>query len=161
MTTAYINRTYLETFFTEPQISKLLTYGYNSTTVSASLQNAKLDQLITASSDTIDSFLVNYDLPLPFTPPALAQACSYLVIKNLFAVSQQPLPEQFEAELQSQFGYLNDIKEQRLNLPGIPQNTASGVGGSVFSFESNDYEGNPQRSNQQFFSTKKTWNTLW
>lgn len=138
--TTYIDRTYLETMFTDTQVTRLLNYGHMTTTVSASIQNAKINQLITGSTDIVNSFLVpaGYDLPLASVPASIQMATAYIVIENLFGSCFQPIPESFQNQISQQYGYLNDLKNQKLILTGLSQNTATGTGGTMFKFDNGD-----------------------
>lgn len=127
---AYITQDYIKAFLSEPQIDALTSYGEN---VSGSL---KLNMLISGSSSVIDSFLVpaGYDLPLSSVPDSIQKACCYLVINDLYASAQQPIPDTFSDQISQQYAYLNLLKDKKLILPGLSQNVETGTGASTFDF---------------------------
>jgi hypothetical protein len=127
---SYITQEYVKTFLSEPQINTLIGYGEN---VSGSL---KLDMLISASSDQVDSFLVpaGYDLPLASVPESIKQATAYLVLNNLYTLSQQPIPQQMQDQVSAQYSYLNLLRDKKLILPGNEQNLDTGTGASTFDY---------------------------
>lgn len=138
---AYIDKTYLETFFSAAQIDKLLEYGEND----SSAKQAKVDLLISGSSDMIDSFLypAGYNLPLETVPNSIKKACCYLVINDLYSSANQPIPETFSDQVSQQYAFLNLLRDKKLSLNGLDQDTDIGTGASTFDF--NVTSGDPAR----------------
>ena len=136
----YIDIAYLHIFLSEPQITALAGYGEN---VSGS---QKVDLLISGSSDIIDSFLMvaGYQLPLNPVPDSIKVACAYLTLRDLYTTAQQPLPEGMTDQINSSIAYLNLLRDKKLQLDGLEQETATGTGGNLFSGVSTS-SGEPNR----------------
>lgn len=135
--TAYITKDYVNTFLSEAQVTALLSYGEKTSTTD---QNNKINLLIEAASSVIDSFLVpaGYDLPLATVPPVIQKVCFYLVVNDLYATAQQPIPETFANEVTNQYAILNSLKDGKMILDGLSQNTNTGTGGSTFEFSTTE-----------------------
>jgi phage gp36-like protein len=126
---AYIQKSYVENFLSTAQVDTLLGFGGNTTTNS---KNAKMDQLISGSSSVIDSYLsIAYDLPLASNPPIIQQICCYLVLRDLYSSTQEPIPEQFIAQIGTQYSYLEQIRDKKMHIDGISQNKNTGAGGNI------------------------------
>lgn len=149
---AYIQRSYVSTFLSSGQVTSLLSYGEKTDT---SEQNAKLDLLISGSSSVIDSFLApaGYNLPLDSVPESIKKACFYLVVNDLYASAQQPIPDTFADQVSQQYAFLNLLKDKKLILDGLVQDIDSGTGANSFDYNTAD----GTSTNARVFDKKKLY----
>ena len=138
----YIDTSYVRLALSTDQVNNILAFG-NTPTGS---YDAKLQMYIDQASSMVDSFLVpaGYPLPLASIPESIKSVTLYITLQKLYGLNDQPMPEVFGSELQSGLAYLTDLKEKRLQLYPLEQDTTTGTGGNVFDFNLS-YPNQPKR----------------
>lgn len=125
---AYIDLEYLGNLTTEGQLSGALHYGGTPTASTGSVAQ----QYIDGASSYVDSFLgpAGYDVPISSPPDILKEITGYKALEGILIRANRQIDTTLQSRLDHNTGYLIQLQNGAIRLPGITGSVAASPGGS-------------------------------